>query len=165
MHIPGATSIGWSGVIEMKMLCFSRRKLLPAAVIVLVIAVGAVLLLSRGRGKGAERVYPGGNDGRVTYLEKLGWQVEPEPLETLQIKLPADLKGYEDYLALQTEQGLPFADCGGKVVCRYTYRVTNYPGGRRDAQVNLLQCDVAVVAGDVVLLGEDGGVFGLEFPK
>lgn len=111
------------------MLCFSRRKLLPAAVIVLVIAVGAVLLLSRGRGKGAERVYPGGNEGRVTYLEKLGWQVEPEPVETLQIKLPADLKGYEDYLALQTEQGLPFADCGGKVVCRYTYRVTNYPAG------------------------------------
>lgn len=146
------------------MLCFSRRKLLPAAVIVLVIAVGAVLL-SRGRGKGAERVYPGGNEGRVTYLEKLGWQVEPEPVETLQIKLPADLKGYEDYLALQTEQGLPFADCGGKVVCRYTYRVTNYPGGRRDAQVNLLQYDGAVVAGDVVLLGEDGGVFGLEFPK
>ena len=130
------------------MLCFSRRKLLPAAVIVLVIAVGAVLLLSRGRGKGAERVYPGGNEGRVAYLEKLGWQVEPEPLETLQIKLPADLKGYEDYLALQTEQGLPFADCGGKVVCRYTYRVTNYPGGRRDAQVNLLQCDGAVVAGE-----------------
>ena len=147
------------------MLCFSRRKLLPAAVIVLVIAVGAVLLLSRGRGKGAERVYPGGNEGRVAYLEKLGWQVEPEPVETLQIKLPADLKGYEDYLALQTEQGLPFADCGGKVVCRYTYRVTNYPGGRRDAQVNLLQCDGAVVAGDVVLRGEDGGVFGLEFPK
>lgn len=165
MHIPGAARIGWSGVIEMKMLCFSRRKLLPAAVIVLVIAVGAVLLLSRGRGKGAERVYPGSNEGRVAYLEKLGWQVEPEPLETLQIKLPADLKGYEDYLALQTEQGLPFADCGGKVVCRYTYRVTNYPGGRRDAQVNLLQCDGAVVAGDVVLLGEDGGVFGLEFPK
>lgn len=110
-------------------------------------------------------MYPGGNEGRVTYLEKLGWQVEPEPLETLQIKLPADLKGYEDYLALQTKQGLPFADCGGKVVCRYTYQVTNYPGGRRDAQVNLLQCDGAVVAGDVVLLGEDGGVFGLEFPK
>ena len=43
--------------------------------------------------------------------------------------------------------------------------MTNYPGGRGDAQVNLLQCDGAVVAGDVVLLGEDGGVFGLEFPK
>ena len=164
MYIPGAARIGWSGVIEMKMLCFSHRKLLPAAVIVLVIAAGAVLL-SRGREKGAERVYPGGNDGRVAYLEKLGWQLEPEPLETLQIKLPADLGGYEDYLALQTEQGLPFADCGGKVVCRYTYRVTNYPGGRRDAQVNLLQCDGAVVAGDVVLLGEDGGMFGLDFPE
>lgn len=114
MHIPGAARIGWSGVIEMKMLCFSRRKLLPAAVIVLVIAVGAVLLLSRGRGKGAERVYPGGNEGRVTYLEKLGWQVEPEPVETLQIKLPADLKGYEDYLALQTDQGLPLCGLRGQ---------------------------------------------------
>lgn len=100
-----------------------------------------------GEEKGPKGYIRGGNEGRVTYLEKLGWQVEPEPVETLQIKLPADLKGYEDYLALQTEQGLPFADCGGKVVCRYTYRVTNYPGGRSDAQVNLLQCDGAVVAG------------------
>ena len=74
------------------MLCFSRRKLLPAAVIVLVIAVGAVLLLSRGRGKGAERVYPGGNEGRVAYLEKLGWQVEPQPIETLDLQLPETLE-------------------------------------------------------------------------
>ncbi len=164
MHIPGAARIGWSGVIEMKMVCFSRRKLLPAAVISLLI-VGAVLFFALRGGQGTEGVYPGGNEGRVAYLEKLGWQVGPEPVETLQMKLPEDLKGYEDYLSLQKEQGLPFGGCGGKVVCRYTYRVTNYPGGRTDAQVNLLQCDGAVVAGDVVLLGENGGVFGLEFPK
>ena len=146
------------------MLCFSRRKLLPAAVIVLVIAVGAVLLLSRGRGKGAERVYPGGNEGRVTYLEKLGWQVEPEPLETLQIKLPADLKGYEDYLALQTEQGLPFADCEGKVVCRYTYRVTNYPGMEKGVQANLYLCGDVLIGGDIVATGKGGFQHGLEYP-
>ena len=129
-------------------------------------ALAALLLAGCfGGNKETEVITAATNEERVAYLEALGWQVEPEPVETLQIKLPSDLKGYEDYLTLQTEQGLPFADCGGKVVCRYTYRVTNYPGGRRDAQVNLLQCDGAVVAGDVVLLGEDGGVFGLEFPK
>ena len=148
----------------MKMVCFSRRKLLSAVVIFLLIA-GAVLLFCLRSGQGPTSIYLDGNDGRVAYLEKLGWQVEPEPVETLQLKLPEDLSDYSDYLALQKEQDLPFAGCGGKVVCRYTYRVTNYPGGRTDAQVNLLQCDGAVVAGDVVLLGENGGVFGLEFPK
>ena len=146
-----------------------KRKVLVIALVVLA-AVLVLTLCLHGAKSGAnspEQADAQGktNESRIAFLAGFGWQVEPEPLETLQIKLPADLKGYEDYLALQTEQGLPFADCGGKVVCRYTYRVTNYPGGRRDAQVNLLQCDGAVVAGDVVLLGEDGGVFGLEFPK
>ena len=148
----------------MRVIHLPRRKLLPALLILLAV-LGVVLFFTLRAGGRPADISADGIAGCVSYLEKLGWQVEPEPVETLQIKLPADLKGYEDYLALQTEQGLPFADCGGKVVCRYTYRVTNYPGGRSDAQVNLLQCDGAVVAGDVVLLGEDGGVFGLEFPK
>ena len=150
----------------MRVIHITRRRMALMS-LALGLVIGSALLLAGcfGGDKETEVITAATNEERVAYLEALGWQVEPEPLETLQIKLPADLKGYEDYLALQTEQGLPFADCGGKVVCRYTYRVTNYPGGRRDAQVNLLQCDGAVVAGDVVLLGEDGGVFGLEFPK
>ena len=150
----------------MRVIHITRRRMALMS-LALGLVIGSALLLAGcfGGNKETEVITAATNEERVAYLEALGWQVEPEPVETLQIKLPADLKGYEDYLALQTEQGLPFADCGGKVVCRYTYRVTNYPGGRSDAQVNLLQCDGAVVAGDVVLLGEDGGVFGLEFPK
>ena len=148
------------------MLCFSRRKLLPAAVIVLVIAAGAVLLLSRGRGKGAERVYPGGNEGRVTYLEKLGWQVEPEPLETLQFLLPETLEEpYLTYNGLQKSQGFDLSACCGKQVTRYTYTVTNYPGRSQGVQANLYICEDRPAAGDIFCAGADGFQEGLAFPK
>ena len=81
-------------------------------------------------------------------------------------RLPDDLaERFADYTALQNAQGLPFASCGGQTVCRYTFRLTNYPGGRTDAQANLLLSGTAVIAGDVMLLGEDGGRFPLAYPK
>ena len=72
---------------------------------------------------------------------------------------------YRGYIALQKEQDLPFADFGGQTVCRYTFRLTNYPGARADAQANLLLCGNTVIAGDVMLLGEDGGQFPLAYPR
>ena len=86
--------------------------------------------------------------------------------DTAFVTIGGDLKAScADYVALQKAQGLPFADYGGQTVCRYTFRLTNYPGGRTDAQANLLLCGSDVIAGDVMLLGADGGQFSLAFPK
>ncbi|WP_417340982.1 DUF4830 domain-containing protein [Evtepia gabavorous] len=63
------------------------------------------------------------------YLQQLGWQVEPDPIETLDLQLPQTLGDtWGDYAAMQTEQGLPFADFAGQPIRRYTFRITNYPG-------------------------------------
>ena len=149
----------------MRVLHLSRRRLLPVLLFMLA-ALAAALFFALRTSRSPDSVPIPDGAGCAAYLEKLGWEVAPDPIETLQLRLPEDLRAScADYVALQKAQGLPFADYGGKTVCRYTFRLTNYPGGRTDAQANLLLCGSAVIAGDVMLLGADGGQFPLAFPK
>lgn len=149
----------------MRVLHLSRRRLLPALLLVPA-ALAAALFFALRTSHSPDSISIPDGAGCAAYLEKLGWEVAPDPIETLQLRLPEDLKAScADYVALQKAQGLPFADYGGQTVCRYTFRLTNYPGGRTDAQANLLLCGSDVIAGDVMLLGADGGQFSLAFPK
>ena len=149
----------------MRVLHLSRRRLLPALLLVPA-ALAAALFFALRTPHSPDSISIPDGAGCAAYLEKLGWEVAPDPIETLQLRLPEDLKAScADYVALQKAQGLPFADYGGQTVCRYTFRLTNYPGGRKDAQANLLLCGSGVIAGDVMLLGADGGQFSLAFPK
>ena len=47
---------------------------------------------------------------------------------------------YQEYLALQADQGFDLEKYAGKRVKRYTYEVLNYPTGESGVQVNLLLC-------------------------
>ena len=105
------------------------------------------------------------NEDRVEYLGEWGWEVEPEPVETLQFLLPDSLEEpYLSYNVLQKSQGFDLSRCCGKQVARYTYLVTNYPGDREDVQVNLYLCEGEPVAGDVCCTGADGFRNPLEYP-
>ena len=133
------------------------------------VVLGAVLLLAGCLGRGtkeeAEPVKLADVGQQVAYLTQLGWQVEPEPVETLTLQLPRELaESFGDYLALQQEQGLPFARYGGREVQRYTYAVANYPDYAGAVQVNLFLCDGVLIGGDVVAMGENGFQQGLAFP-
>ena len=101
----------------------------------------------------------------MAYLESLGWQVTPEPLETLSLLLPEDLSAHAEYAALQKDLGLPFDRCGGKTVTRYTYTVLNYPDAPQGVQANLFVCGDQVIAGDITSLGENSFRKSLEFPQ
>ena len=106
------------------------------------------------------------NADRVTYLCAFGWEVEPEPLETLQFLLPDTLQEpYLTYNELQKRQGFDLSDCCGKQVTRYTYTVTNYPGRAQSVQANLYICEDRPAAGDIFCAGADGFQTGLAFPK
>ena len=147
---------------------FRRRLAAMAGGATLVAVLGLVLAGCFGRGADTEgRSIPADtNDERLAYLTELGWQVEPEPIETLHLQLPEELTGeYGDYAALQDGQGLPFAQFGGQTVSRYTYTVTNHPRCAGPVQVNLYVCDGQLIGGDVVAIGEDGFRQGLDFPK
>lgn len=137
---------------------FSRKKAVLA-----VIAMGAVmaaLIILMGRMPAEEEsALPQltDNSQRVAYLQSLGWEVEPEPLETLQFLLPDVLaEPYLTYNELQKAQGFDLSACCGKQVSRYTYAVTNYPGRTTGVQANLYICEDLLVAGDILCPGAQG---------
>ena len=106
------------------------------------------------------------NTQRITYLQSLGWEVESEPVETLQFLLPDPLEEpYLTYNELQKEQGFDLTACCGRQVSRYTYAVTNYPGRPSGVQLNLYICEGVPVAGDVCCPGADGFQHTLAFPE
>ncbi len=137
-----------------------RSLLLPT------LAAAVLLLAGCGGGEKEDQPIPAAsNSERLTYLTELGWQVEPEPLHTVVLRLPHDLaEDYGDYLKLQEEQALPFAQCAGRTVSRYTYAATNYPGYDGPVQIDLWVCDGALCGGDVTAPGEGGFQDGIKFP-
>ena len=127
---------------------------------------GILLVISlSGRQKIPQPITADGNAGQVAYLERLGWQVRADPVETLHLRLPEDMQSaFGEYLALQEAQGLPFASYGGQEVVRYTYTLENYPEHPADAQANLFVQNGCIIGADVVILGAEGRQAGLDFP-
>ena len=146
---------------------FSKKK--AALTVIGVVAVMAALILLVGRIREdapAEPPLLTSNAQRIAYLESLGWEVEPEPVETLQFLLPEELaEPYLSYNELQKEQGFDLSLCCGKQVSRFTYAVTNYPGRPEGVQVNLYVCEDRPAAGDVCCPGADGFQDTLAFPE
>ena len=144
----------------------TRKKAALAVIAAGMVLAALILILGRG-GSGEEPSRPQltGNAERVAYLQEMGWQVEEEPVTTLQFLLPPQLKGdYVAYNALQKSQGFDLEPCCGKQVTRYTYTVTNYPQRPDGVQLNLYVCEDLPVAGDVVCTGADGFQNTLVFP-
>ena len=146
----------------------SKRKA-ALAVIAAGAALAAVIILVswlQGGGAAADLPQVPDNPRRVAYLQSLGWEVEPEPLETLQFLMPDPLEEpYLTYNELQKEQGFDLTAQAGRQVARYTYAVTNYPGRAEGVQLNLYVCEDLPVAGDVCCPGAEGFQEGLEFPE
>ena len=137
---------------------FSRKK--AAAAVILMGVVMAALIILAGRAPEEPEISQPKlttNEERVAYLQSLGWEVEPEPIETLQFLLPAKLEEpYLSYNELQRGQGFDLERCCGKQVARYTYAVTNYPGQAQSVQANLYICEDTPAAGDVCSSGTNG---------
>lgn len=147
----------------MEVLHISRRHLLLTAVLVTV-AAGAAVILGGCFQKTAEEIPTDvvTDADRAAFLSTYGWAVEESPIETLDLVLPAELsQKWADYVTMQTEQGLPFADYGGQTVRRYTYTVTNYEGVSQGVQANLYQCGNQVIGADIIVTGEGGGQYGI----
>ena len=137
---------------------FSRKKAV-GAVILMGVVMAALIVLTGRAPKEPEAPLPrlATNEERVAYLQSLGWEVEPEPIETLQFLLPAQLEEpYRSYNELQLSQGFDLARCCGKQVARYTYAVTNYPEQSDSVQANLYVCEERPAAGDVCASGANG---------
>lgn len=105
------------------------------------------------------------NEERVAYLSAYGWEVSPEPIATEELLIPEEMdESYQEYLALQSQQGFDLTKYAGKRVKRYTYEITNYPSGEAGVQANLLIFRNTVVGGEVLSPQLSGFLHGLAMP-
>lgn len=105
------------------------------------------------------------NQDRIDYLAAYGWEVAEEPIATQELLIPTEMdESYDEYLALQTQQGFDLSKYAGKRVKRYTYEITNYPSGETGVQVNLLIYKKTVIGGEVLSPRLDGFLHGLAMP-
>ena len=151
----------------MRVIHITRRRMALMS-LALGLVIGSALLLAGcfGGDKETEVITAATNEERVAYLEALGWQVEPQPIETLDLQLPEKLEGeWDAYAKLQKGQGLPFSEFAGQAVKRYTYTVTNYPEIPQGVQANLYLWGVQIIGGDVIFTGQGGFQTDLAFPK
>lgn len=151
---------------EMRVIHVTRRRMaLFSLALGLVIGSALVLAGCFGGDKEAEIITAATNEDRVAYLQGLGWQVEPQPIETLDLQLPEKLEGeWDAYAKLQKGQNLPFSEFAGQAVKRYTYTVTNYPEISEGVQANLYLWGDQIIGGDVIFTGQGGFQTDLAFP-
>ena len=148
----------------MMILHISKRRFIGVASIFAVVAAAAVVLAGCFADK-EETITLVDTTAMVEYLQGLGWQVESDPIETLDLQLPQQLtESWGDYAAMQDEQGFPFTDYAGQAIRRYTFRVTNYPGVESGVQANLYLCEDVLIGGDIVATGKGGFQHGLAYP-
>ena len=158
--------MGWMDMLIWTARISHKTKAALAVILAGVLLIAAILLAGRLRPQAESPQWQlTTNEERIRYLESMGWQVEPEPVETLQFLLPAELEEpYLTYNELQDAQGFDLSVCCGKQVARYTYTVTNYPGRAEGVQANLYVCEGQPVAGDILCAGADGFQDTLVYP-
>ncbi len=142
-----------------------KRAILVGVLAILLIAGG---LLWRGLSREAEapeETVLRDNEDRIAYLKELGWEVDEEPVESMELELPEELTGsYAAYNELQLAQGFDLRDYLGQGVSRWTYQVRNYPDRPEDVQLNLYLCEDRPIAGDIIAGGEGGFQGTLRYP-
>ncbi len=139
-----------------------------AVVLAAVVAVIAALALLFGGGNSAEPATSAvsGNDDRVKFLQSYGWEVVTSPVQTGQVRIPAESdEVFERYNALQKSMGYDLSEFAGKTVMRYVYTVKNYPGSVEPVYATILICNNRVIGGDVTDTAADGVIRGFERPK
>lgn len=106
------------------------------------------------------------NEGRLAFLQGLGYQTEQEPEEVVDVLIPETFDtSYENYNALQKQQGYDLEKYRGKKVKRYRYKILNYPGKNVSAAATMLVYKGEILGGDVTVGGEISQVRGLAFPE
>ena len=103
------------------------------------------------------------NEDRISFLSQFGWEVEKEPLETVEVVIPAEFDTvFAGYNEIQKSQGLDLGKYKKKTVTRYTYEVTNYPGYSGTVHANVILYRNRVIGGDICTADVNGFIHGFE---
>lgn len=147
----------------------SKSKLLAAGLLILA-AIVCIVLLSRDSGSAAAAADAHDtaaktNEQRVAFLASYGWQVEPDPVQTQEVRIPKEFPDIlTRYNEVQTAQGFDLTRYAGKTAKRYVYRVTNYPDAPGEVLATLIVCKNKIIGGDLCSSAQDGFLHGFQLP-
>lgn len=131
----------------------------------LLLVCGVLLLLFfTARGVFVKEEEPDLNtlEGRQSYLNSLGWEIDPDSESFRSVVVPQKLEGImAQYNKIQLKQGLDLNKHLGESCRQYCYDVTNYPGSDGKVIVSLYLQNGQVIAGDVHSTAVNGFMHGL----
>lgn len=131
--------------------------------VTIVLSAAAILLALLGLRLLLTRTDCSVQEGRLRFLERLGWQVDAESERREHVRLPEELSGMmADYNRMQKAQGYDLSRHLGESCEVYSYRVTNYPDCGQTVLVTLYVQGRRVIAGDVHSTALDGFMHGLK---
>ncbi len=147
-----------------------KMVILILLVLLLVLAMLLVTHLHQPAEAGSELNIKAENaQQRVAFLSQFGWRFDEDPVEVAEVIIPPEFDSvYEQYNAIQKEQGFDLTNYQGKRVKRWTYSIQNYPGYPADSgciHANLLIYEGRVIGGDICSIELDGFMHGFDFPE
>ena len=151
-----------------KTIRFNRKTAVLGVVAAAVIIVAIVLIIGNGKSGENHSIFDFSrgvqtNEGRVEFLNELGWQVEEEPLEVKTILIPKEFSNIlTEYNELQLSSGFDLTDYAGLTVEQYTYKVTNYENANCDVNATIYIYNYQVIGGDIHSTAIDGFMHGLK---
>lgn len=100
---------------------------------------------------------------RAEFLRSCGWEIDPTTEEAQTIHIPEQFTAvYEDYNALQIQQGYDLSDYAGQDCTLYSYTVLNYPDTSQTVIANLYLYRDRVIGGDVHSTNLNGFMIGIK---
>lgn len=101
------------------------------------------------------------NEDRVNFLSQFGWEVNPEPLEIVEVIIPEKFNAtYENYNAIQKSQDLDLSKYKGKKCTRFTYQILNHKDSPKGTRANLLIFKNKIIGGDICSVELGGFMHG-----
>lgn len=148
---------------------FDRKKAAFWVIMAALVIIGIVLLLgTRGQaaaaGAGAKSASSSvkSEKSRVAFLESCGWKVETPAMKEETILIPKQFSPvFEEYNALQKQQGFDLSRFSGKEVTLYTYKVVDSKLGD-NVLASLYVYGGTVIGGDVHSTALDGFMISLK---
>ena len=140
-----------------------KKKIAIILAVFVAVIVGIVLLIGGNDSTPTASTGVANNDARVAFLKGFGWEVTTSPIESGQVRIPAESNEvFDRYNALQKSQGYDLSAYAGKTVMRYVYQINNYPNATAPVYATLLIYKNQVIGGDITDTSAKGTIRGFK---
>ncbi len=135
-----------------------RHRATTTVIGVILLILAAVWGITRMNTNGDTR--PDGSTAaqRVEYIKSFGWDVGIAPTNIKEIRIPANFdEAYEQYNAIQREQGFDLRKYRACYAYKYTYDILNYTEPSPvPICANLIVCEGKIIGADISSSEADG---------